>query len=150
MKLFLRDELPDQVSALVMAKTTKPDGVITVNDEVDIAYRYFADVLIPCVLWRGGYVEQVETIPSRKQDAGDIHEYHDIVRFARNGLKDEQTCRWVNTIHDQFVIRLLSKAYFGYLPREAIMLHRGMCDQAKFTAVRIWRAGHDAAKELLK
>lgn len=145
MKIFALDEVPEQILKIVTAKGGANQGTLTLNDDQDVVYRLYGDVLLPCVLWHGGLVEVVETTPSRKQDAGDLHEYPMIIRLARNGVgKDERTNRWVNTIHDQFVLRLLTKAYFGYLPRELVLQHRGMVDQAKFTALRIWRAGSDA------
>lgn len=136
------DEVPEKVLQVVNAKGTAVNGCLNLNDQRDVVYRPYGDVWLPCVLWHGGRMEIVETMPSRKQDAGDLFEYESIVRLARNGSeKDARTCRWVSLIHDQFVLRLLAKAYFGYLPREIILQHRGMVEQAKFTALRIWSAG---------
>jgi len=139
------DEVPEKVLSIVTAKSGALSGCLNVSAERDVVYRPYGDEWLPCVLWHGGQVEVVETIPSSKQDAGDLFEYENVVRLARNGaIKDERTCRWVNVIHDQFVLRLLTKAYFGYLPRELVLQHRGMVEQAKFTVLRIWRAGTNA------
>lgn len=135
------EELPVKVAAILHARGALVGGQFAyVNDASDIAYRQYMGVYLPSVLWFKGRIETVERIPSQYQDASELFEYVSVVQQARNfQSRNELTCRWVNAIHDQFVIRLLSMAYAGHLPRETVMHHRGLVDQAKFTVMRIWR-----------
>lgn len=138
------DEVPKRVLQIVTAKGGIDHGSVVLNEERDIAYRTYEGVFLPCVLFHNGRVEIVESPPSRKQDSGDLFEYDYIAFLAREGMsKDKRTCRWVKTIHEQFIERLLALPYFA-MSVEPIHVRRGMIEQAKFTVARIWKAGENA------
>lgn len=150
MKLITPHALPEQVLRILQTRGNvidpqnqdQDEPLLTVNNHEDIAFRFYGFEALPCVLWHKGRIEVVESQPSRTQSAADLYDYPEIVKLARAGVKkDEITCRWVNTIHDLFVLRLLTKAYHGHLPKETLYYHRGMIEQAKFTVLRIWRMG---------
>ena len=98
--------------------------------------------LHPTVLIVDGKVYGVEDKPRPEQDATDLEYFAEIVDKAKHGReKNQRTCEAILVIKEEF-IGFLSGLNWAKVGSEAnIRSRRGRIQNAKLTAVRIWREG---------